>query len=65
MSRKAPPQPPRDNETPKGPWVVQGIKQEWKLGGGPRAKEGRASIMSKENEEKWINEKKTKERKKE
>lgn len=52
MSFRAPPLPLRDDETTEGLQVAQGIKSKQKPKGGPRTKERRASIASKDNEEK-------------
>ncbi len=45
--QRATPLPPKDNDTPKGPQNAQKIKPKQEPRGGPRAKEIRASIMSK------------------
>jgi hypothetical protein len=65
MSRKALPLHPRDDETLEGSRAIWKTKSERELEGDPKAKKGRASITSKNNEQKWKNERKKKERKKE
>ncbi len=45
------PLPSRDDDTLERSWVVQKTKLEWELGGGPKTKEGRASIVPKDREE--------------
>lgn len=47
----AKPLPSIDDDTLERPWAVQKTKSKWELGGGPRAKEGRTSIVSKDREE--------------
>jgi len=46
--QRATPLPPKDNDTPKGRQNVKKIKPKQEPKGGPRAKEGKASIVSKE-----------------
>jgi hypothetical protein len=49
--QRATPLPQKDNDTPKRRQNVQKIKLKQEPGGGPRAKEGKASIVSKEKGE--------------
>lgn len=49
--QRATPLPPKDNDTPKGPRNTQKFKPKQKPRGGPSAKEGRTSIVSKEKGE--------------
>jgi len=56
----AKPLPSIDDDTLEQPWAVQKTKSKWEFKGGPKAKEGRASIVSKYKEEEGKKEKRKK-----